>query len=146
MSDDFRGQVVAFRLHGGPIADWMKIPFVSVTLEKIYQVHADAFAIEPVVKWREHLVLPKVLYSLEVFCDEHGIDGHDLFAAFCNGLVDPLFALLFSPLEHPPLVLGANELYAHVNAACALREVSVPSKGPHCMLNVRFVGVAARQL
>jgi hypothetical protein len=146
MSDDFYGQVMEFRLRGGPIEAWMEIPFVSIPLEKIYQVHADAFAIEPVVKWRERLVLPKVLYSLEVFCDEHGIDGYDSFTAFCNGLADPSSALSFSPLEHPLLVLGVNELHAHIDAASALREASVPSKGPHCVLNARFVGVAARQL
>jgi hypothetical protein len=116
MSDHFCSQVVAFHLHGGPITEWMEIPFVSVPLEKIYQVHADAFAIEPIVKWRECYVLPKVLYALEIFCNEHGIDGYASFTAFCNNLVDPSSALSFLPLEHPLLVLGANELHAHIDA------------------------------
>jgi hypothetical protein len=143
MSDNFCSQVVAFCLYGGPIAEWMEIPFVSVPLEKIYQVHADAFTIEPVMKWRECFVLPKVLHALKVFCEEYGIDGYDSFATFCNSLVDPSSALSFSPLEHPLLVLGANELHAHIDTASALSKVSIYPKGPHCVLNVCFVSVSA---
>jgi hypothetical protein len=137
---------MVFCLYRGPIAEWMEIPYVSIPLDKIYQVHAEVFTIDPVVKWRERFMLPKVLHALEVFCEEYGIDGYDSFATSCNSLADLSSALSFSPLEHPLLVLGANELHAHTNAASALSEASICPKGLHCVLNVRFVGVTARQL
>ena len=100
MSGAFHGRVVEFHLRGGPIEDWMEIPYISVPLDKIYQVNAEAHTIlDPIVnKWLERFMLPKVLHALEVFCNEHGIDSFDSFAAYCNSLADPSSALSFLPL------------------------------------------------
>ena len=91
-------------------------------------------------------MLPKVLHTLEVFCNEHGINGFDVFTAYCNGLADPSSALSFLPLEHPLRILSVNELHAHIDATSALSAAPICPKGPHCVLNVRFVSVTARQL
>ena len=146
MSNNFHGQVVEFRLHGGPIEQWMEIQYISIPLDRIYQVNAEAHIIDPIEKWHERSILPKVLHALEAFCNEHGVDGFESFAACCSSLADPSSALAFLPLEHPLRFLGANEFHAHIDAARALRETPVRPEGPHCVLNVRFVGVAARRL
>lgn len=135
-----------FRLHGGPIEQWMEIQYISIPLNKIYQVNAKACTIDPFEKWHERSILPKVLHALEAFCREHSVDGFEQFTACCSSLADPSSVLAFLPLKHPLCFLGANELHAHIDAAGALRKAPVHPKGPHCVLNVSFVSVAAHQL
>ena len=94
MSDNFCGQVMAFRLHGEPIAEWMEIPFVSVPLEKIFKVDCCIDKIgnhdecHPAPRWKEEHILPKLLH--------------------------------FSPLGHLSRRLRHGELRSHVNMHTAL--------------------------
>ena len=146
MSDNFHGQVVEFHLHGGPIEAWMEILYISIPLDRIYQIITEAHVIDPIEMWHVHCVLPKVLHALGAFCDEHGVDSFESFAEYCSSLADPLSALAFSPFEHPLRFLNANILRAHINDTRILHEAPAHPEGPHCVLNAHFIGVAARQL
>ena len=48
MTDAFHGRVVEFHLRGGPIEDWMEIPYISVPLERLYEVNERAHTLIPV--------------------------------------------------------------------------------------------------
>jgi hypothetical protein len=148
MTDAFHGRIMEFHLCGGPIKDWMEIPYISVPLERLYRVNEEARTLDPVQQWQELIVLPKVLHALEVYCDELGVDDFYAFAAHCQNLADPSSALVFSPPERPMHFLNASDLHAFIDATAALKNAApVHLQEPHCIVNVRFVdGVSARQL
>jgi hypothetical protein len=130
----------------GPIEDWMEIPYISVPLECLYGVNEGAHTLVPVERWCELVMLPKLLLVLEVYCEELSVDDFYTFAADCENLTDPSSALAFSPPEHPMQFLNANDLHAFINTRAALKAAPVHLQEPHCIVNVRFVGVSAHQL
>jgi hypothetical protein len=146
MTDDFHGRVVEFHLCGGPIEDWMEIPYISVPLERLYEVDEGSHILIPVERWRELIMLPKLLHVLEVYCEELRVDDFYTFTADCENLTNPSSALTFSPPERPMQFLNANDLHAFINARAALTAAPVRLQEPHCIVNVRFVGVSARRL
>jgi hypothetical protein len=122
----------------------MKIPIVPVPLGQLYRSVAKRTELEPIQKWRENVVLQDILHVLSLFCEEANVKGFQSFADFCNSLPDPSMAMAFSPIDHPRLHLDDAWLHDYIVTPRAL--MTEESNDPHCSLNVRFVGVAAREL
>ena len=81
----------------------MDIMTISVYLEDIYSISLDG-TIVTVEKWRERVMLPRILSALDDFCAEANIDGFESFSTTFYALPDPYWRLhlrLLMILESP---------------------------------------------
>jgi hypothetical protein len=98
MNSGFGNKTIKFRPYGHPIAEWMTLPYVTVRLSKMYNVdtvhgHEEC---HPVPRWKEERILPKLLHTITLFCLEQGIDRHEEFVSYCEGLANMSQALAFA--------------------------------------------------
>ena len=88
-------------LHGRPIScNWMDIMTISIPLIDVYKISLDGI-LEPIEKWQECIVLPRILSTLENFCVMENIDSFKAFLAACNALPDPMLVMAFMPIDDP---------------------------------------------
>ena len=86
-------------IHSESIQDWMAIPVIPISLDKIYQLSANHQDLEVIKKLHENIVLPEVLLALELHFMREGIKNFRLLCDACTVLVDPLLALAFTPVD-----------------------------------------------
>ena len=72
----------------------------SIPLDEIYWISSDG-NVEAIEKWCQHVVLPRILSSLEDFCIAEDVDGFKAFSAACNALPDLSLATTFMPIDDP---------------------------------------------
>ena len=95
-------------------------------------------------KWRERIILPRILLTLEDFCAEEDIDGFESFSAAFNALPDPLLVIAFMPFDDSCVSLSPSDIHQRISADCLLEtdvSVAVP-----CHLGIQFVGVVGHEL
>ena len=100
----------------------MDIPVIAIPLDRIYKLSADQQQDpEPIKNWRETVILPKVLSTLELYLMREGIKNIDSLHNMCNALTDPLSALMFTPVNHQHRHLTPAEVHKRINVVCALK-------------------------
>ena len=130
-------------LHGGPIQDWMDIMTISIPLDDVCWISSDG-NVEAIEKWRECIMLPRILLTLEDFCMIEDVDGFKAFLAACNALPDPSLAIAFMPIDDSRVSLSPVDIHQCISAVCMLGS-DVPIM-VQCSLGVQFVGVVGCEL
>ena len=90
-------------------------------LNKTYRSIADWQELEPIEKWRERVILPRLLSALELLCIKAQTlrQNFESFSEVCtNTLPDPLLMMAFTPVDEPHVSQSTASIHWHVDAAC----------------------------